>query len=103
VPILTRLQDGTGRMLPALGCQPAGLSGQADRARFLIGHPPSVPISETARRLKGRSAHMLRRKHPELRCIHHRHLWSPGHFTASVSGAPIDVLRRYIENQDRPT
>ncbi|WP_228706086.1 MULTISPECIES: transposase [unclassified Marinobacter] len=29
-------------------------------------------------------------------------LWSRSYCLLSVGGAPIDVLRAYIENQDRP-
>jgi len=29
-------------------------------------------------------------------------LWSPSYFTGSVGGAPLSVLKQYIEQQDRP-
>ena len=29
-------------------------------------------------------------------------LWSPSYFTASCGGAPIDVLKAYIEQQKTP-
>ncbi|WP_190320229.1 transposase, partial [Candidatus Enterovibrio escicola] len=28
-------------------------------------------------------------------------LWSPSYFAGSVGGAPIEVLKRYLEQQDR--
>ncbi|MHB8289517.1 MAG: transposase [Acidimicrobiales bacterium] len=31
-----------------------------------------------------------------------RHFWSPSYFVASVGGAPIGVLRSYIEGQRCP-
>jgi len=82
-PILARLQDGSDRMLAALRCELIEFSGERDHVHFLIAHPPHMSISEIARRLKGRSAYVLRREFPELR-------------------RPIDVLRRYIKSQDRP-
>jgi REP element-mobilizing transposase RayT len=30
-----------------------------------------------------------------------RHLWSPSYFATSCGGAPIAVVRQYIENQRR--
>lgn len=102
-PILARLKDGSGRMLAALGCELIKFSGETDHVHFLINHPPSLPVSEIARRLKGRSAHELRREFPDLRRVHRRHLWSPGYFAANAGSAPIDVLHRYIEDQDRPS
>ncbi|HSP85981.1 MAG TPA: transposase, partial [Psychrobacter sp.] len=29
-------------------------------------------------------------------------LWSPSYFASSCGGAPIDILRRYIEQQNTP-
>jgi putative transposase len=102
-PMLARLQDGTARMLAALGREPIELSGERDHVHFLIAHPPHMPVSEITRRLKGRSAHVSRREFPQLQRVCRNHLRSPSYFAASVGGAPIDVLRRYIESQDRPT
>jgi putative transposase len=31
------------------------------------------------------------------------HLWSPSYFVGSVGGAPITVVRQYIEGQNRPS
>jgi putative transposase len=60
-------------------------------------------VSHLVNSLKGVSARVMRRDHPEL---HHRfwrgHLWSPSYFAGSVGGAPLSVLRQYIENQQRP-
>jgi putative transposase len=30
------------------------------------------------------------------------HLWSPSYFAASCGGAPLAVVKEYIENQKRP-
>ncbi|MGL4185189.1 MAG: transposase, partial [Thiotrichaceae bacterium] len=30
-------------------------------------------------------------------------LWSPSYFAGSVGGAPLSVLKQYIEQQNRPT
>jgi len=101
-PTLARLQDGSDRMLDALSCELIEFSGERDHVHFLIAHPPHMPVSELARRLKGRSAYVLRREFPELRRVCRGHLWSPSYFAASVGGAPLDVLKRYIDSQDRP-
>lgn len=102
-PMLARLEDGSGRMLGALGCEPIEFSGERDHVHFLIAHPPHMPVSEIATGLKGRSAYVLRREFPQLRRVCRGHLWSPSYVAASVGGAPIDVLRRDIESQDRPS
>ncbi|MBE9075535.1 transposase, partial [Microcystis sp. LEGE 08355] len=30
-------------------------------------------------------------------------LWSPSYFVSSVGGAPLEVLKCYIENQEKPS
>jgi len=32
----------------------------------------------------------------------HRHLWSPSYFAASCGGAPLPIIKEYIEQQKRP-
>ncbi|MER5362040.1 transposase, partial [Streptomyces sp. NPDC002785] len=36
------------------------------------------------------------------RAIMHGHLWSPSYFSASCGGAPLAIVRQYIEQQNRP-
>ncbi len=46
----------------------------------------------------------MRQEYPDLArhyCRANR-LWSGSYFAGSVGGAPITVLRQYIEQQDRP-
>ncbi len=46
----------------------------------------------------------MRTEFPELARHYYRanKLWSGSYFAGSVGGAPITVLRRYIENRNRP-
>jgi len=37
-----------------------------DHVHMLIEYPPSKPVSEIVRRLKGRTSRMLQREYPEL-------------------------------------
>jgi putative transposase len=46
----------------------------------------------------------MRQEFPGLRRHYYRanRLWSGSYFAGSVGGAPISVLRQYIEQQNRP-
>ncbi|WP_344409547.1 transposase, partial [Catellatospora methionotrophica] len=46
----------------------------------------------------------LRQEFPDLARHYYRanKLWSGSYFAGSVGGAPISVLRQYIEQQNRP-
>jgi REP element-mobilizing transposase RayT len=46
---------------------------------------------------------MLRRERPDLRPGYWKGvLWSPPYFAASCGGAPIGILKAYIEQQKKP-
>jgi putative transposase len=34
---------------------------------------------------------------------HKEHLWSSSYFASSSGGAPLDVLKTYIKNQEKPS
>ena len=54
--------------------------------------------------LKGVSSRRMRREFPDLARHYYRanRLWSGSYFAGSVGGAPLGVLRQYIEAQNRP-
>ena len=76
--------------------------GERDYVHLLINYPPKVSVSKMVNSLKGASARRLRRIHPELKvCYSKGVLWSPSYFAASCGGAPISIIRQYIEDQGK--
>ena len=64
----------------------------------LVNYPPKIAISKLVNSLKGVSSRRLRQVHPEI--THHywkSQLWSPSYFAGSCGGAPIEIVRQYIE------
>ena len=53
-------------------------NGEADHAHLLVAYPPTLAISVLAQRLKGRTAHPVRREHTgvRVRARMRGHLWS---------------------------
>jgi putative transposase len=50
--------------------------------------------------LKGVSSRFLRKEFPELEQHYWKGgLWSPSYFIASCGGAPLDIVKEYIEKQ----
>ena len=78
--------------------------GEHDHVHLLINYPPKVALSSLVASLKGVSARLLRKEfgdfHPWLK--RRGVLWSPSYFASSCGGAPIDILRQYIEEQQTP-
>ncbi|GAA2660340.1 hypothetical protein GCM10010307_77720 [Streptomyces vastus] len=81
-----------------------GIRRQSRPERTLINYPPKVAVSKLVNSLKGVSAHRIRQEFTGgiNRTIMHGNLWSPSYFSASCGGAPLAIVRQYIEQQKRP-
>jgi putative transposase len=75
-------------------------NGEADHVHLLVAYPPTVAISALVQRLKGRTAHAVRREYTGV-CVR-GHLWSPSYFAVSCAGAPLSIVKQYIDGQARP-
>lgn len=86
-------------------CDLVEFNGETDHVHLLINFPPKVAVSHLANSLKGVSSRYIRREFPELERHYWRakRLWSGSYFAGSVGGAPLSVLKQYIENQTRPS
>ena len=74
--------------------------GEDDHVHLLIEYPPKVALSTLVNSLKGVSSRRLRQLHPELAQRYYQGvLWSPSYFAASCGGAPLSIIRQYIEEQ----
>ena len=63
-----------------------------------------MALSKLVNSLKGVSARHLRQEFAThlKRYLWGTHLWSPSYFAGSCGGAPLAVVKEYIENQKRP-
>ena len=79
-------------------------NGEKDHVHLLVNYPPKVSISKLVNSLKGVSSRMLRKaNYPSVqKALWGNHLWSPSYFAGSCGGASLDVIKRYIEQQNRP-
>jgi putative transposase len=56
--------------------------------------------NEAYNSLKGVSSRLIRAERPEIRGRYYNGaLWSPSYFAASCGGAPISILKQYVEQQ----
>ena len=78
--------------------------GQDDHVHLLVNYPPKVSVSVLVNSLKGVSSRMIRQKqYPSVaNKLWGNALWSPSYFAGSCGGAPIAVIRQYIEQQQTP-
>jgi REP-associated tyrosine transposase len=100
---LARMEEIRRAVYADFGCELVECNGEAEHATC-SSTPPTVALSRPVNSLKGVSSRRLRQAFPEL-ARHYwpaRRLWSGSYFAGSVGGAPLDVLRAYIEQQRRP-
>ncbi len=78
--------------------------GEEDHVHLLIHYPPKVAISNLVNSLKGVSSRLIRQKqYPSIKQkLWANALWSPSYFAASCGGAPIAIIKQYIEQQNTP-
>jgi putative transposase len=74
---------------------------ESDHVHLLIGYPPKVSLSKIVNSLKGVSARRVRAANlPEVRGkLWGDHFWSPSYCAVSCGGAPLEIVKRYIEQQ----
>jgi putative transposase len=78
-------------------------NGEQDHVHLLVHYPPKVAISSMVNSLKGASSRILRNRYPEIAKRYYKNvLWSPSYFAASCGGAPISIIRQYVEQQQTP-
>lgn len=79
-------------------------NGEANHVHLLVNYPPKMAVSKLVNSLKGVSSRRLRQEFPDL--VRHywraQRLWSGSYFAGSVGGAPLSIVRQYIEQQERP-
>ena len=86
------------------GVELVEFNGEAEHVHLLVEYPATVQLSKLVNSLKGVSSRLICRDNPEL--VQHywrsKRLWSESYFVGSVGGAPLEVVRRYIEGQRAP-
>ncbi|MEU9885071.1 IS200/IS605 family transposase [Sphaerisporangium sp. NPDC051011] len=76
-------------------------NGEHDHVHLLIHHPPKVALSKLVNSLKGVSVRLLRKAYAAhvRKFLWGGHFWSGSYFAGSAGGAPLTVLKQYIEQQ----
>jgi len=81
----------------------AAFEGEDNHVHVLVNYPPQIQLSKLVNSLKGVSSRMLRLRMPSIANRYYKNvLWSPSYFAASCGGAPLSVIKQYVEQQNRP-
>lgn len=99
--MLTRCEEIMRKVCEDFEAELKEFNGERDHVHLLVHYPPKVAVSKLVNSLKGVSARRIRQEFTGRinNAIMHGHLWSPSYFSASCGGAPLEIVRQYIEQQ----
>ncbi|WP_084678555.1 IS200/IS605 family transposase [Actinopolymorpha alba] len=102
--MLTRCEETMRKVCEDFEAELREFNGESDHVHLLVCYPPKVAVSNLVNSLKGVSSRYLRKEFTGRlnRATMHGHFWSPSYFAASCGGAPLAIIRQYIEQQQRP-
>lgn len=87
-----------------MDCELHEFNGEADHIHMLISIPPKHAVSNVVGKLKGKSAYSLKKHYLDRikPYLWGHHFWSGSYCCVSVGGATLEVVKQYIEQQQRP-
>lgn len=82
------------------GCQILAIETDVDHVHVLVRVKPTTQLSRLMQFFKGRSARIIFQEFPQLKNrLWGGHLWSPSYYAATVGGAPLETIKKYVESQ----
>ena len=71
-----------------------------DHVHLLVEVDPQFGIHRLVKYIKGVTSHDLRKEFPSL-SSRLPSLWTHSYFVSTVGGAPLEVIKQYVENQKK--
>jgi putative transposase len=96
--IAVRLESILRQTCTELRAEIVALEIMPDHLHLLVEIDPQFGVHRLVKRLKGRSSRCLRQEYAELRSRLPT-LWTNSYFVSTVGGAPLSVIKQYVENQ----
>ena len=97
-PVRTRLEEILRCVAAERRADVLEIEIMPDHVHSLARVDPQYGIHRLVRQMKGRSSHLLRHEFPSLRSRLPT-LWTNSYCVATVGGAPLAIVKRYIEQQ----
>jgi putative transposase len=96
--IETRLKSIIQNVCKELNSELIELETMPDHVHMLVEVDPQFGVHRLVKHIKGTSSRYLRQEFPQLRSRLPT-LWTNSYFVSTVGGAPLEVVKQYIENQ----
>lgn len=83
-----------------IGVEIIKIETDVDHVHVIVRLKPTHTVSDVVKRFKGRSARIIFQEFPSLKNrLWGGHLWQPSYYAATVGGAPLETLKKYVEEQ----
>ncbi len=93
-----RLKEIIVEVIEEKGAWLIELETMPDHVHLLVEVDPQFGVHKLVKAIKARSSRVLREEFPWLRS-RLPSLWTNSYFVATVGGAPLSVIKRYVETQ----
>lgn len=103
--MLSFLKNTFNRLLSNQDCSLLEFNGEQDHVHLLLEVHPSIEPAKLINSLKTTSSRLIKKDYGALLKKHYwgtNAIWSRSYCLLSVGGAPLSVLKEYIENQNTP-
>ena len=97
-PVDERLKQIIQEVCKEAGSEILELETMPDHVHLLVDCDPQYGINKLVRLIKGRTSRYLRAEFPSLR-RRLPSLWTNSYFVATVGGAPLAIVKQYVQNQ----
>lgn len=93
-----RLKEIIAEVITEKGAWLVEMETMPDHVHLLVEVDPQFGVHKLVKAIKGRSSRVLREEFPWLKSKLPS-LWTNSYFVATVGGAPLSVIKRYVESQ----
>ena len=97
--IAERLKELIAQKSAEINAEVIEMEVMPDHVHLLIEVDPQYGINRAVRHIKGACSHALRSEFLSLKSRLPT-LWTNSYFVSTVGGAPLEIIKQYIENQE---
>lgn len=97
-PVEDRLKKILAGVALELSCPVTAMESMPDHVHLLVEVDPQFGVHRLVKAMKGRSSRLLRAEFPHIP-KRVPTLWTNSYFVATTGGAPLAVIKQYVESQ----
>ena len=103
--MINKLKNVFKETCTQMDCELLEFNGEDDHVHLMVSVPPKISLAVLVGKLKGKSSYFIRKEF--LKSIKTKlwgeHLWSPSYCSVTCGSAPLDIVKKYIEQQRMPS